>query len=746
MDIERRLNEILKNYPVFPEYNSILELVNIKEYVLTYLKTIKGNVLFIANSVHDINEIVIKNGFRESAYIIVEDGISKKEIETTQSYDNIIYISYEQQDKWIEFLGDIFPKENVVNLYEVLLNAGFCCFHEYYERHEIVRDPYANINRIKHILNNAKEDKYIWIQKLFYLYLEIRDFSYAFKYMDRYIDEKYEDYETVQSLKNKIQEFLGEINKSISIKSGAMAMIWIDSIQYDEATIMPFIAKEMDNSLCFDHAYTVTPYTVPTYFTLFCQKRSVQDGYNIYRKQMIDDDNSSVMKKLHENGYLFLHHGVALGLFNNDNCPYGELKQTEYDDDTEVRENIKIGKYKSYDYAEDICPVVLWNCLRDIASGRKVFTLGHVVVETHSPFVSGNFEGEYINNITKPNTSQIDSAREYVDKQMEFYSGIWGENIKSIFLSDHGKYVRLKSGKVLNDMTHTFLLVKGPGIRKRHFGGMFSYVDYDKLIELLLSDRTDEVESLARDFVEIEDFDRYGVILAPILEDENMNFEKKTLLGYRGIRAGDDVFMRRSDGKCYYYKGNQRLNLYGLVERKNYDSLDKMTGTYQVDLSDSMFTYTKVMLKAIERHDEETKKQQQLARELLDELFKTVDNNEVIALRPACETTYEILRKHAIRRNVKYIIDNAMALENELDIEYIREGDIKNHSDIKKIFITSYNYHNEMYENLSEIEGIEVYDIYRYLEENGIELQEDYLSDKVNGRYLREAYEQSIKR
>lgn len=746
LDIERRLNEILKKYPVFPEYNSILELVNIKAYVLMYLKSIEGNILFIANSVHDINEIVIKNGFRESAYIIVEDGLSKKEIEIKQSYEKIIYISYEQQNKWIDFLGDIFPRERVINLYEVLSNAGFCCLHEYYERHEIVRDPYANINRVKQMLNDTKVDKYVWLQKLFYLYLEIRDFSYAFKYMDHYIDAKYDAYESVQALKGKIQEFLGEVNKSISVQSGAMAMIWIDSVQYDEAAVMPFIGKEMDNSLCFDRAYTVTPYTVPTYFTLFCQKRSVQDGYNTYRKQMIDDNNSSVMKMLHENGYLFMHHGVALGLFNNDNCPYGELKQTEYDDDIEVRENIKIRKYKSYDYAEDICPVVLWNCLRDIASGRKVFTLGHIVVETHSPFVSGNFDGEYVNNIANPNTSQIDSAREYVDKQMEFYSGIWGENIKSILLSDHGKNVRLKSGKVLNDLTHTFLLVKGPEIRKRHFCGMFSYVDFDKLIELLLSDSTDKVEGLARDFVEIEDFDRYGVILVPILEEENMNFEKKTLLGYRGIRVGDDVFMRRSDGKCYYYKGHQLLNLYGLVERKKYDSLDKMTGIYQVDLSDSMFTYTRVMLKAIAQHDEETRQQQQLAEELLEKLFKTIGDREVIAFRPACETTYEILRKHAIRKNVKYIIDNSQTVENELGIEYIHEGDIKNHNDIRKIFITSYNHHSEMYEKLSEIEGIEVYDIYRYLDENGIELQEDYLSDKVNGRYLREAYEQSIKR
>lgn len=745
MDINKKLKEILKKYPVYPAYTEIEYQDSINNTVSQILKKIGDSCFAVATSPYDINEIVLKNNFINWKYKILE---SLDELTCNlDEFKQVIFISYENHPVWVNNLQKKYHRGKILDLYEILAGLGFKFEQEYYETSKNKRDPYADINSMrKELLRCNSNDQMLLTQKLIYKYIEIRDFKNAFFFMDKYIKSQYNNFIMMINLKDALEKMFIEIKRELmNRRQNSIIMCWVDSVQYNEMEEMPFLYRERERTLCFDNAYTVSPFTIPTYFTLFCQKRCVRDKLPKYKHNIITKKNSKLMELLDENNYIFFRHGIALNIFENENCGYGVLMNDSLENDSKLRKYNEIKNYKELDCKEDICPTVLWKGLRDITLYEKVFVLVHIDAETHTPYICGNYDGEYVNDQFSPNINQIASARVYVDQQLEFYSQIWGEKIISIIMSDHGKVVFGKQGKMYRDLYHTMLMIKGSGIKKMHCKKMFSYLNFYELIKHFLHPEKSSWDKLFQDYIEIEDLDKYGLAVVTQFVNQDCNIDKNSLLGYQAIRTTDKMFVRRNDGKEMYFKFPCIVDQCGIVDRTEYSHLKKLLPEYKINIKDDFFTYTRVIYSAIHSHDKRVEKMQKKADLLVEKLFDSFSKTNVIALRGGGEATNEIIRHMGNNNPVKYIIDNSINDEEGLpEFHYITMDELEQFS-IDIIIITSYNFKEEMKRELKR-KGYfktkcQIIDLYQYFYENGLELDEDYHADKISAIDMKQAYE-----
>lgn len=744
MDINNELAKIIKQYPIYPEYIEKEQQDLIKRKVQKLLMRLT-KCLFIATSPYDVNEIILKNGIIDCDYEVLEN--IKDLDHNLDEYEQIFFISYDEHKIWTRNLQDRYHKGIVQDLYELLSESGFHLKQEYYENTTHKRDPYADINFWrKELLYNSEKEKMILMQKLIYTFIEIRDFKNAFSYMNEYIQCQYMNSMQMSKLKEALEGMFEVIKRKLQEKQKSVIMCWVDSVQYGEMEEMPFLYSERANTLCFENAFTVTPYTIPTYFSIFCQKRCVKDKLQTYKHDVINKKNSKLMEFLDKQNYFFSRHGIALGIFENENCSYGVSMNDRLEYDSKLRKYKDIKNYKELDCKEDICPSLLWKGVRDILLHKKAFVLVHIVGETHTPYICGNYDGEYVNDQFHPNIKQIASARDYVDQQLEFYSEIWGERVISIMMSDHGKVVSGKTGKLYRDLYHTMLMVKGQDIEKKHCDRMFSYLKFFDLVKYLLEPEKACLEDLFQDYVEIEDLDKYGLKVISQIINQSGNIEKSGLLGYCGVRTKNSMLVRRNDGKYMYFKFPCLIDQYEVGgDKLEIARLREHLPKYKVNIEDDFFIYTKVIYLAIKNHDERVESQQKKADQLLRKLFDSFSETDILALRGGGAATNEIINRMKGESRIKYIIDNSIADEVGLpEFQYIKENEIEKYP-INIILITSYNFRKEMKDGLKRLDNsikrYKVVDLYEYFQENGLQLMEDYRADKISANDMKEAYE-----
>lgn len=600
-------------------------------------------------------------------------------------------------------------------------------------------DEYKEISSyLENYFTTDSEDQLCFI---IYKYISIRDFRNAFKYIDEYL-EKYNTYsDRLKKLKECLLIFFKRIKEELSKNNNnPIAMCWIDSVQYDEVQEFPFLSNMRDNSLCLDNAYTVMPYTIPTFWTLFCQKMPVEDGYHNYRYEHITKDNSNVLRYLEDKGYTFIYHGNSLELFGIEKENTRHKNFTEFEMGDNKNSINEILKETTMNLSEDICPLVLWNGLRTIVSGEKSFSLLYMVLETHTPYIAGNITREYVCDQYEPKVEQIACAREYIDGQLEFYWNIWKDCATTIFMSDHGKLVEGKKQKIYRDLQHTMMMINGKLIKKKRVKDMFSYIDFFDVVKICVEPNK-PYSINKRDYVPIENLDVYGrLVFMRMIDEDDKNISKDCLLGYRGVRTQNETFLVRNDGKKYYYKKPCLQNLYG-VDRS--DELEQKYNVFFVSplidiWNNSFYKHTQKIYKAIERHDNRVAELQNEAEKLLKELFLSFGENEVIALRGGGASAYEIIKTVG---NIKYIIDMSISSsEGWPGCEYIRPEQIDDKG-ISTILITSYDYRKQMKEELQSLEDhIRVIDLNEYFEGHGLVLKEDYRADKVSVMDIKEFF------
>lgn len=612
------------------------------------------------------------------------------------------------------------------------------CDLEFEEDDDEGNDPYFKISKCLEIYEIEQSDEIL--KRLIFEYIEIRDFKNTFKYIDEYIKHGFSDSNIFVALKEELNCFFDNIHKALSyVEKKQILMCWIDSVQYDEVEEFPFLKKMRDDSLCFDNAYTVMPYTVATFWTLFCQKMPIEDGYHKYRYEHITKDNSVVLKTLDEHGLNFVYHGSSMELFGIEKPNYKLRKYTECsigDGENKVKE---IMQQSTTNPSEDICTRVLWNGLKTLLQGKEVFSLLYMVLETHTPYIAGNIKSGYVNNQFKPKIEQIASAREYIDGQLEFYWNIWKDYATTIFMSDHGKVVKGTKKRYYRDRFHTMMMINGKDIVNKHVTEMFSYIDFVDIVKYCICPY-ENIEIKTRKYVPVENLDAYGkVAIMGMLSGKNI--AKNSLVGYRGIRTENEMFLQRNDGQKIYYKYPCIQNLYGVEDSSR---IERVCNDYfklpLIDIwNNNFFKHTQKIYRAIERHDNRMAEKQREADLLLKKLILLFDEGAVVALRGGGESANEIIKKTKGLINIKYIIDQALTTdEGWPGCEYIQSSQI-NEKKITDIIITSYDNRYIMRDELKCYENdIRIIDLYEFFEKNGLLLGEDYHADKICPEDLKE--------
>lgn len=728
-NIDKKLEQILLKQNIVPVCDVLRRKLEMEDIVRKIVFENQGRC-FISLTTYDVNEILLKNGLTNAKYIIVDDIESVMRLQN--DIDNNLYIVISYGD-----FSALKNKNRILYLYDMLKEYGYRVDHTYYEDSIFERDPYADISYYLERLdvNNPNEEILI---KLIYKYFEIRDFANALIYIDIYIKKNLYQCEKVKCLKKDIRRFLQEIKKLINTKKEtSIIMNWIDAVQYDEIEEFPFLKEMKERTLCFDNAYTVSPFTIPTYYTIFCKKRPVEDKLHLYKHDIINEENSKLLYRLKKEGYDFERKGVALNLFERENCSYVHKLYDELVEKTNETLDVdfnKLKKYKEMDAKEDICPMVMWEGVKTLLHGEKNFVLLHTVMETHTPYIAGNIKKGYVNDQYEPKDKQVVDAREYVNQQVEFYWNLWKENAITIFMSDHGKYTVGMNKKVYRDIFHTMLMIDGKNIPVKHYDRMFSYLDFDKLVDYIIRPDEKKLFELAREFVIVEDLDRYAI---SVLSQTNNSMLKSKVLGYRGVRTKKNtMFMIRNDGKEMYYRFPCIQNLYGEVDSSEEEKLYNRTFTEPIiDIwSDDYFKFSRIIYKAMRYHDNRVRNMQNRAGELLVQLLEE-NKNEVIALRGGGETANEILRIMGSKYNIKYVIDRSLTTEEGWPgITYFKEQDVGNYKDVSVVVIVSYDYREQMRCDLecnSLYRNIKIIDLYKYYEDNGLLLGEDFHADKI---------------
>lgn len=114
MDINKKLKEILKKYPVYPAYTEIEYQDSINNTVSQILKKIGDSCFAVATSPYDINEIVLKNNFINWKYKILE---SPDELTCNlDEFKQVLFISYEKHSAWVNSLQKKYHRGKILDL------------------------------------------------------------------------------------------------------------------------------------------------------------------------------------------------------------------------------------------------------------------------------------------------------------------------------------------------------------------------------------------------------------------------------------------------------------------------------------------------------------------------------------------------------------------------------------------------------------------------------------------------------
>ncbi len=725
IDIDYELNNIIIKYNLhmhnkrFENYILAKQLIN--QLISHYLKSNK--VLLVSTDETDFKFVRQDIKDDESVSIIQVNIDDKNNIEELSLVDDsfIIIISY----KWYrELLNELYLRNiSAIALYEYFTLNGLELDYEYYDifggMHHInstgeKSSDFIHFNIYNTIFYDKKalkitdnmKLKEIYMQKIIFDYLYCRDFISVEEYIDQYISNKYTMYEDYKNAWYEINMLIYKIKHSISQrKNKDIIMFWLDALEYGEHKDMTFLNNIYKNTLIFENAYTVTPYTHSTIKTIFCSKKVVDD--RSFKIPCVTAKNSPLISSLKEKDIRFKYYGYS--------NQFGKDLKSRY----VITRSTPASK-------------IYWNMLNDIINTKETtFNLLHEVYETHFPFVSGNIDTDRLiwkdamlgDEPVSINDQQL-MSRNYIDKQLEFYSSLLPKNAIKIYMSDHG---HTKYGKF-----HTVLKVQHRKYKSKQYKELFSYIDFNRLIEKLIDYDNQSFSDLFRKYVQIQDIDYYfeKAIKAAIQKDA---FDCDTLFGYRGVITSLHTYIRYNHGEEVYFNNennSQKITL------EMIDYLRELTGEYRINIKEEeKFKYTLYSYKVLENYMKRNSEFENNKKRIINDLFSKLDKKHNLAIRMGGEHTLKLFwaLNWENKKKINYIIDTDVnCIASRLGIRVVHPSEINKYP-IDTIVISSFKYRNEMKNELNiNNDQYLVVDLYDYMEKSDVYCNKAFYLYEIN--------------
>jgi hypothetical protein len=185
----------------------------------------------------------------------------------------------------------------------------------------------------------------------------------------------------------------------------------------------------------------------------------------------------------------------------------------------------------------------------------------HTFYETHGPYLCGEMEKYEIFNYldmnwqNQDNVRQVRIASRYIDSRRQFYDDMLGKFAVRIIMSDHG---RVTWSIVRELRVHTILIIQDEGHKAEKVDGMFSLVDFSKVLEMCIRGEYD-FDKVKRDYVVTEALDFYNsALINSILEKEGHS--KSEAYQRRAIITPTDRYLRFATGEERYFVGKDDVN------------------------------------------------------------------------------------------------------------------------------------------------------------------------------------------
>ena len=371
---------------------------------------------------------------------------------------------------------------------------------------------YYQKQRLQHCI--TAESRKRLTEKLFFLALCMRNFLEV----ERIVGLMPENKEFNKAWED-IERLLDRIKKECNDKDyNNIIIFWLDALGYDNAQKMEYLQRQREHSVYFENAFTVTPYTRPTFNAIFRGIKQIDDKG--YKERYIGEENSFLINDILEHGYDF-----------------GIISSDEKDIDK---------KYSIYSRIVEErllpCSEIYWDMLSQILNKDKPGVyVAHALVEMHGPKLSvrrNNFEKDY------ENTEEVRKLQlAELNDQLCFYDNLLGRNDYRIYMCDHGG----NPGGCCNNV-HVLLQVYYTKWKKDIIKKPFSYLDLHKVLNRLLEGKEIDDSVCERKYVPIQDVDFYNYdYLRSWLKNKGLD-TLPFLMAYRGVANAEYIYLRFKTG------------------------------------------------------------------------------------------------------------------------------------------------------------------------------------------------------
>ncbi|MDD6070240.1 MAG: hypothetical protein PUC12_05405 [Clostridiales bacterium] len=545
--IKQSVRQILNNIPK----NKIVGIKGAGEHTSQLLSLSEGafSPQYIFNK---RNKIVESSQIDGKTYTIYPDSYIDK-----VNLDVMIVSSYAHRREMEQDLKKYSNQFQIIDIYDELLKDGLEVNAPFYRNAE---DTYENVLYYRKEYN--KNSNATNLKNLIVAYLHICDFINYIKYSKEYIKKGFIDWEIINSAMIEMQNMLDGIKKVVSArKQKDIITIWNDQLGYSELKFAPYMNKASEESLFFENAYTMTPFTVPTFFEMFQGLKSLDDG--IYHKQfpVFDSTNSELIEYITKEGYKFVYVG----------------------DEADARLFSEEYARGSYTYNSTCIRCVdLLQVLID--EERPVCAILHSLVETHNPYLSGELDSakwydwpRFMGDTEETAMKQMKKSLVYWDKQLNYFMNFLSDNAVRIYMSDHGKRFNIQP-IYKNDTTHLVFFVLGKDVPSKRLRKMFSIYDYKILLQAIVENRFEE-DYLCKDYCLLQETNIFNnATICYYIE----NGVEECGYAFRAVRTQTELYVKLSSGTQYYYilPDEETNHVCEEKYRHRVKELDKLAGDY----------------------------------------------------------------------------------------------------------------------------------------------------------------------
>ena len=724
MDIEARLDSLIIQYNVDRYHPRFAKGRKAKQLLMELFKSYEGKeIVLVVALPTDVNYIQEDCQLRGKVREVVYYSELENHAWCKEKNMVIIVASYYGRREAMSLLYN--AGITAISIYDFLMEKELFLEGNYYdifgeEYHTYMEGnssfDYADLDmnsiffydRRRYEMADEKRYQEIYLGKMIFDCVYIKDWVLAKKYIDEYVENQFAFFSSYREFYQEIERLLDDIRKALVERNQADIIIfWLDALEFGEDKDMPFLHSLSDQSIDFVNAYTVTPYTKPTAKALFARKRAVDE--RAYKWDISGD--TPFFATIERQGFCFQFYTYI----QMQDSLRGRLCQNMYTSFTEV----------------------CWNMVHDLLKSKgKMFAVCHEFPHTHPSFISYGLCGkEYVyvkefprilsEREIRVRDGQILKSRKYTDDVLYMYSALLPDSACKIYMSDHG-HTEL-------DKYHAIFRIVQKNIVPEKIEGIFSYLNFDRLIYKIIGNDYAGINNCAdiiEEAAQIQDVDYYNksymqMYFQRLSQNPLLNLD--WCFGYKGVINRQYTYIRYNDGRERYYNNN----FHGKpIMEENINCLRTLCTEYPQDIvNEEKFKYSRNAYATVCNYWQRKGEWERKKRQEIVALFDAIPDGGSIVVRGGGRHTWELwfALKQKQQEKIAYVIDSdKRCMAARLGLKIISVEDItQNMADM--ILVSSYRYELEWMEELKKnIKHIPIIGLYDYLERKGIKCKMEF--------------------